>query len=577
MDKSKIQILNSQIIRLWPWLAAIVSGVALALGFPPWNQSWLVWIALGPVIAALWFAPLCRPKAISGNRRSYPKAGPPRESVPFVAMEKKSRVRRALFRLALGYLTGLAYFWTVFAWITTVTLAGWIALPFYLALFVAPWAWIVGEVGDREFLRQASEKVVTQRKLDTTPTFLKSRHNLLSALLCAAAWTGLEWLRGWLFTGFGWNNIGVILHETIPLIQIVDITGVGGLSFVIVLANAIAVITVRRVLAEVGRVRLRPHWDFSATMALIVVMFAYGIHSLRTHEETTPLHFAAIQANIPQNEKWDDDFARSIYQRYHDLTLTAQALQPQLLVWPEAATPDSIFASQDSFDFVKNLAAQGPGDFLLGTLDLDTPQGDFNAAVLLKDRGTRHEIYHKMHLVPFGEYVPFRHSFPLFAWIIGDLVPSDFNAGRDPTVFTLSNGMRVAPLICFEDTVGRLDRRFVVNGAQMLVTITNDGWFGKSAESEQHLANAIFRAVENRRPLLRCANTGVTCSIDEYGNLRQTLLGADGTTFTQGILAGIIDVPVHPRLTFYSQHGEWFSVACGALALIFAGTRFRRR
>ncbi|MGC3989427.1 MAG: apolipoprotein N-acyltransferase [Chthoniobacteraceae bacterium] len=397
------------------------------------------------------------------------------------------------------------------------------------------------------------------------------------ALELAAAWTGLEWLRGWLFTGFGWNNLGVTLHDNVPLIQIVDITGVGGLTFAIVFTNVIAAITVRRVMAEVGRIRLRPHWDFSATMSLIVGIFAYGIHTMRHHVPEKPVTFAAIQANIPQDEKWDDAFAQSIYQRYHDLTLAAQALQPQLLLWPEAATPDSIFDSKDSFDFVKNLAEQGPGDFLLGTLDLNTPQGDFNAAVLLKDHASRHEIYHKMHLVPFGEYIPFRHSFPLFAWIVGDLVPGDFNAGQEPVVFTMSNGVKVAPMICFEDTIGRLDHRFVQRGAQLLVTITNDGWFKKSAESEQHLANAVFRAVENRRPLLRCANTGVTCWVDAYGNIRQTLLGADGTTFAQGILSGVVQVPQVAWTTFYTRYGEAFSVACLGLAAAFTGVRVFRK
>jgi len=565
------------LIRFWPWLAAVVSGVALAFAFPPWNQSWLAWIAFGPLIAAVWFAPASRPKTITGNRRLYLPDAPPEEPTRFVALERKQRIRRWLFRAALGYVAGLAFFWCAFAWIITVTGIGWFVLAFYLALYFAAWSWIAGLIGDLEFRRQQSVKVVTSHKADHALTFLKSRHNLVVAFFCAAAWTALEWLRGWLFTGFGWNGLGIALHENIPLIQIADITGVGGISFVLAFANVIAVITVRRIIAEVGRTRLRPHWDFSATMTMVVGLFAYGIHALQTHDETQPLTFAAVQANVPEAEKLDDAFAQGIYQRYHDLSLAAQQLKPQLLVWPEAALPAGIFSSKENFDYVKNIAQQGPGDFLLGTLDLDTPEGDFNAAALLTNQGKHYAIYHKIHLVPFGEYIPFRHSFPLFAWVVGDLVPADMTHGHDATVFTLGNGIRVAPLICFEDTVATLVTRFTNNGAQLLTTVTNDNWFLQSAGSRQHLANAVFRTIENRRPLLRCANTGVTCSVDQYGNVRQVLTDADGSTFTQGILSGVVNVPVHPRTTIYMKYGEWFSGVCAALTAVFLGSQFIRR
>ncbi len=174
-------------------------------------------------------------------------------------------------------------------------------------------------------------------------------------------------------------------------------------------------------------------------------------------------------------------------------------------------------------------------------------------------------MYRKVHLVPFGEFVPGRHTVPLLARIVGDQVPGDFKAGTEHTVFTLTNGdVQVAPLICFEDTIGELTRQFVLPtesspGANLLVDVTNDGWFQHSAGSHQHLANAIFRCIETRRPMLRAANTGVTCFINQFGRVTQELQDETGSTFTEGVLTGDIKVPTEHELTFYVRHGELFA------------------
>jgi apolipoprotein N-acyltransferase len=219
-----------------------------------------------------------------------------------------------------------------------------------------------------------------------------------------------------------------------------------------------------------------------------------------------------------------------------------------------------MFADQINYQFVMDIAARAHCNFLLGTLDSDQ-DGDYNAAMLLNGAGEKFQSYRKMHLVPFGEYIPLRHSFPLFAKLAGELVPGDFRPGTQYTVLQARNpAVRIGALICFEDTLGDLTRHFVLNGAQLLVNITNDGWFLKSPASEQHLANAVFRAVETRRPLVRCANTGVTCFIESSGRVSQTLQGQDGNTFTRGILSSELNVPVDGGLTFYAQHGEWISI-----------------
>jgi len=192
------------------------------------------------------------------------------------------------------------------------------------------------------------------------------------------------------------------------------------------------------------------------------------------------------------------------------------------------------------------------------------------------------QVYRKIHLVPFGEYIPLRHSFPLFAAIASTWVPGDFMPGNEHTVFTLTDSdVHVAPLICFEDTVGDLVRHFVSNGANILVDITNDGWFLHSFGSHQHLANAIFRCVENRRPMVRAANTGVTCFVNEFGRVTQLLQDDTGSTFNEGALTGEVQVPQNGELTFYARHGEWFAESCSVVnalgfILIFAQRKFGR-
>lgn len=507
-------------LRFWPWLAAILSGLLLTLCFPRWNQAWLCWVALAPLIAAVWFG---------GN----------------------GTVRRGAL---LGYVTGLVFFWGVFSWLTTVTVAGWLLLPFYLALFPAAWGAFLS------LIRQSAGD------------FTRSGANLRTAALGAAAWTALEWLRGLGALSFGWNGLGVALHGNLALIQATEFTGVGGLSFLAALTNLIAVITVRRFFAETQARRLRPHWDFSANMALIAALFAWGVRCVfgPAPADTTPLRVAAVQAAIPQEQKFDRAFAQMIQERYSALTEMALATKPQLLLWPEAATPGSLFESKEQFEFVRGFAQESGANFLLGTLDFDEnkPQRDYNVAALFTEKGEKLQIYRKIHLVPFGEYIPFRKAFPPFEWIIGDLVPGDFTPGTEHKILTLENPrLRAAALICFEDTLGDLTRRFVLNGAQLLINVTNDGWFLRSQGAEQHLANAVFRAVENRRPLIRAANTGVTAFITPQGRVSNAFR-PDGNPFAEGILSDTLQIPSETApVTFYTRHGERFSQACAVLSL----------
>src|SRR5207245_2207851 len=235
-----------------------------------------------------------------------------------------------------------------------------------------------------------------------------------------------------------------------------------------------------------------------------------------------------------------------------------------------------------SYEFCMDLAASAESDLLLGTIDEEN-RDVYSAALLISDGGERVQVYRKVHLVPFGEYVAGRHRVPLLARIVGDQVPGDFSAGREYTVFSLTNSdVQVAPLICFEDTIGELVRRFVLPaetnpGANLLVDITNDGWFLHSAGSEQHLANSVFRCVETRRPMVRAANTGVTCFVNEFGRVTQVLQDETGSTFTEGVLTGDVDIPIAHELTFYSRRGELFAQLCACVTLVAIVVRIALR
>jgi apolipoprotein N-acyltransferase len=541
-----------RITKLWPWLAAICSGILCAVCFAPFNLTWFCWIALTPLIAAIWF---------SGAESRYPW----------------------LRNLLLGYVAGLVFFWIVFFWLTTVTILGWFVLEFYMAIYFAVWAWFCGLLRPRGAHRQPAgagkwgRMLAQARTKATAPPspWTKSTNNLRLAFIIAAAWTTSEWLRGWIFSGFGWNDLGVALHDYWPLIQISEVTGVAGLSFLVAFVNVIGLTTAYRLVVEARTRVMRPHFDFTVTMAAIVGVLIFGLRATQISPPTKTLRVAAVQSNVPQTEKFDPQFTKRIFDRFRRLSEIALRSNPppDLLVWPESSMPGPVLADQESNKFVMDLAASADTDILLGTIDVED-RDVYNAALLVSDGGEHVQIYRKIHLVPFGEYVPGRHTVPLLAQIVGDQVPGDFKEGKEYTVFTLTNSdVHVAPLVCFEDTIGELTRQFILPndttpGANLLVDVTNDGWFKTSAGSHQHLANAIFRCVETRRPMVRAANTGVTCFINQFGRVTQMLRDETGSTFTEGVLAGEIKLPIEQELTFYVRHGELFAKVCAAITLI---------
>lgn len=532
-EQSPITTYRSRLTRLWPWAAAVLTGVLLTLCFPPWNQGWLCWIALTPLLSA-----------VLGAGGVWRKA-------------------------VLGYVAGLVFFTSTFYWLST-TLAALYANPWLLAItplialyfagYFAAWSWFVGVVLPR---------------LDGARRFGSSLRNLGLAAAGASAWLLHEWLRERVLGGFGWNPLGVALHRDLPMIQIAEFTGASGLSWLVVFVNLMAVIIVRRIAGELGPSFLkRVRWEFSATMALLAGVFTFGVNRLWHSDPgpAVPLRIAAVQPNIPQTEKFDRAAEPKVLAQIEALTnLARDATAPQLILWPEAAQPSGMFASERNYRFVLDQLERADFALLLGTTDFDPrTREDFNTALLLTERGRREQSYRKIHLVPFGEYLPLR---PLFGGFVGQLVPSDFAPGHEFTLLALPDPpLQLAALVCFEDTLGDLTRRFVKSGAQVLINLTNDGWFAQSPAAEQHLANAVLRTVENRRPLLRCGNTGVTCAVSPTGHLDRWL-----PPFTQGFAVQKMRIATQPRVTFYTRHGEWLCAASLGVVLLAGALALRRR
>jgi apolipoprotein N-acyltransferase len=524
-----------------PWFLALLSGLMVGGSFPPWEHRWLTWmpwLALAPLCCALWLLP--RPDSSRAWARHC---------------------------FLLGWLGGTVSFLISLQWITTVTAPGWVALSLIVGLYHGVWALFAGLV-----LRPFGETE------NPASAWLGSLRNFIVALLAAAAWVAVEWLRGTLFSGFGWNSLGVALRHSIPLIQIAGITGTAGLTFLCVLIAATAVITVERLRREIRLRRTRPHFDFMLAVLLVVLCFGYGVRKITAPPlETTPLRVAALQGNVPVYDYWDPKCETRIMEGYLRQTRTALTQDPDLVIWPEAATPRPLLLDEIIFNHVKQVASGTRADFLIGSVHYEQePRGDYNSAILLTKHAGAAQIYNKVHLVPFGEFVPFRKGFPLVSWIVGNRVPYDFDPGKGPALLELSQHApntapaKLGPLLCFEDTLGDLTRQFAALGAQLLVTLTNDGWFEHSIATRQHLANAQLRTVETGLPLLRVADTGITCYVDRFGRVRDILRAPNGNTFIEGILQVTVPVPVHPVPTFYTRHGDLFAHTCLALTVAAA-------
>ncbi len=508
-------------------MLASASGLLYPLCFPDFNVGALAWIVLLPLHFAI--------------------AG--------------ARPRRAFW---IGWLAGLIVFVGTMFWVVTAmhlygkmpllaSYAVMILLTTYLGLYIALYALAVA------WLR----KTLLPFAFFTAPFI----------------WVTLELLRTHLLSGLPWALLGYSQYQWLLAIQIADLTGVYGVSFLVVLVNA--------TLAEVGLwIVHRPRqagsvpW-LSATAATLgmVLTLLYGQAQLNASPDAASasardsdrsISVGLVQPNIDQARKWDAAFRRETLDRY--ARLTAQAAEGSaLVIWPEAATP-FLFEQEPPYRLeVMALARAHNVPLLFGTPALRRFPNErpylLNSAYLLSPDGVILDRYDKRHLVPFGEYIPLRPVLFFLDKLVEGI--GDFEAGTVSTVLALPigsgadrNTVKFGVVICYEVIFPNLVREFVANGAQFMVTITNDAWFGKSAAAFQHFGMVVLRAVENRVAFARSANTGISGFIDSQGRILHAT-----PIFTEEVVTGRI--PVGRVRTFYTQQGDVFAYGCVIITGLF--------
>ena len=405
-------------------------------------------------------------------------------------------------------------------------------------------------------------------------------------------WVTIEYIRSNLFfLALPYGLVGHTQYLNQGLIQLSSICGAYWVSFIVVLANAALteqIINYRMgIYNAVFKKKLNPVQNLVSitALALIVPAILYG-HWTRSQSITgNPIKTALIQGNIEQAKKWDSNYSDMIMQTYTNLTKKASHEGPSLIVWPETATPGSIENNPDLVPRLKKLARKTNSHLLFGTaqgmkfMEGKEPKYKYkNSALLLSPTNKISGIqqYNKIKLFPFGEYLPLRGRFP---WhLIGVDSASEYIPGREYKLLQLPSS-KFAVTICWENLFPSLCRKFVKQGAEFIVNITNEARFGKSQAPYQLMAANIFRAVENRVYIARCANTGISCIIDPFGKIIDRVKDSSGQDlFVPGILNGTI-IPVKSK-TLYTEYGDFFAWLCIFLTCLFVFlplTKYKRR
>ena len=495
--------------------SALASAALLIAAFPPYDQPWAAWGAL----------------------------------VPWLRLIQRRGPRAAFW---WSWAVGCAFFLGSLSWLTRVTVIGWAILSALLALYFGAFGALA-----RSVLRQ-------------------SRPAAALAVL-PAGWVALEFLRSRLLSGFGWNLLAYSQTSWLPVIQIADVTGAWGVSYLVAFVNV--ALTVQR-LPDRSRAQ-RPRAALALAAGLALATLAYGAVRVRGLLNTAPrtLRIAVLQGNIPQDEKWDDAHKGPIMDRYEVLARRAAATAPDLIVWPETSMPGFFWLDRPLTRRLRALAASLHATMLVG-VPVSEGQGEqerlFNSAVLLSPEGRSLQRYDKLHLVPFGEFIPFDRQLP---WVRRMLPPvGEFSAGRKPTVFHLPQepDARFSALICFEDVFPHLARAFVRHGANVLLVMTNDAWFGPTAAAYQHAQASTFRAVELRRPVARAANTGWSGCIDAAGRWTASVQDHAGRElFVPGTVTCSLALPA--CFTVYARAGDWLPFCALAAVAAWLAGRLRRR
>jgi apolipoprotein N-acyltransferase len=568
--------LNELLVRSG-YLLAIGAGLLLTAAFPKIGIAGCAWIAPALMIAA-----------------AHGKCG------------------GDAFRV--GYVAGLVHFLSSLYWlllipVTGFPVLGWFLLGVYLGLYPAVWVWLVNWWGERP--REPGQTSWAGRTL--------------WSLTGAAIWVALEMIRVRFLGGFPWNPLGASQFQLIPLIQIASVTGVYGVSFMVVWVS-LSLFSAGRMIFHRPASRFAWQAEILLPLAVVAALFAFGFARMNGQNPPgAPLRITLVQPSVPQALIWDANANANRFRQLLDLSeqaltsaqQTNEPLAPSLappggerglsktdlLIWPESAVPEF---DEVSYAATTNLVRTHHLWLICNAEDYVWRSGAgtnndydvFNAAFLFNPEGRCAAVYHKQKLVIFGEYIPLVRWLPFVKWFTpitgsfasGDrVVPfemdwwgerprepfgqtNDISPGGSPGV-SPHQKVKTATLICFEDVFPELVRHYAQDDTDFLVNLTNDGWFGESAAQWQQAAGAVFRAVENGVPLVRSSNNGLTCWVDAKGRLREIFRDKTGSVY--GIGAMTMELPLlqpgeKRAPTFYNQHGDWFGWLCvGVTGILF--------
>ncbi len=500
---------NHDGLSLQSCLLALFSGFLLTAAFPPGYLSFAAWIALVPLLKAL------------ENHSGF-----------------------SAFKL--GIIAGLAHFLSLIYWIIVVlehygnlsllaSVTALVLLSFYLALFIGLFTCFASFLKDSRFF----------------------------VLFTACFWVGLEYAKAHFITGFPWCLLGYSQFAHLYIIQIADLFGVYGLSFLIVVINGVLYRFLFSSRKPAGRVL---KWEISLAAILLLGTFSYGHYRLTQisleSKDVKEINAAVIQGNIDQSLKWNPEFQGRTVLTYERLTQSTFSFKPQWIVWPETSLPFFFQNNRDFVPLIFSLVKKSGATLIFGSPAFRRTGEHvefFNRAYMMAPDTMDLSHYDKIHLVPFGEYVPLKRFLPFLHRLVQSA--GDFTSGTSLSPLE-SDDVFVGILICYEAIFPELARKQTANGATLLVNLTNDAWYGMTSAPFQHLSMAVLRCVENRRPMLRAANTGISAIIGSDGRIQKA-----SDLFEEAVLMQTVSLPSPQQKSLYTRIGDIF--AAGLLVITF--------
>ena len=503
-------------------LLALLSGVLLTLSFPKPGMQLLAWFALIPLYISI--------RDLSGHHAFW-----------------------------LGLLTGLIHYLTLMYWLPH-TLFNLVHFPLYLCIVI------------HFCLSLYLSLYIALFSVVTINVCIKP---IKFILISPAIWVSFEYIRTYLLSGFPWGLIGYSQFECLHLIQVADIFGVSGVSYLIVLCNAAIFIKLLHSTKMTWQQNYISKTHAYGSIIYLTLIFAlvilYGHIRITTLDDIISSYpsskFSIIQGNIDQSIKWDPTYIKTSEIKYLKLSINEKKNNPDLIIWPETALTFYFERDARRAKTIKKVIKALDTNFLIGSpCSFKNNKGifkDFNSAYLVSPEAKILDRYDKVHLVPFGEYIPYKKWLPFFdKFVEGE---NDYISGKkiDPIKWGKYN---ICVQICYEIIFPNPCRELVKDDSQIIINITNDAWFGKTSGSYQHFSFAIFRAVENRRSLVRAANTGISGFIDPVG-----LIIASTQIFKN-------ETMTHPAVlsdynSFYTRFGDIFSITCLVLVCMLLFVR----